>query len=225
MSSSREKKLENVLAQFIKPVKGVPFEVVIKGLYDAEVNKFDLNKPDNRVMLKQIMAAMRIACKNVQTNPIERPRPNEVGNDMEVFVIEALTAVKLSASKPKTRGDKGKLTGYPDVRIDAKNVPLFLEVKSYAAANHDTTQRSFYLSPSDDPKVFEDACHLTVGFEMEDKGTNGRKDDRGRDLRDYVAVGYTIVDLYGLDCDMKSEFNSDNRRLYEASRILAQEQV
>ena len=30
------------------------------------------------------------------------------------------------------------------------------------------------------------------------------------------------IDLYGLDCDMKAEFNSDNKRLYQESRLLAQ---
>ena len=29
-----------------------------------------------------------------------------------------------------------------------------------------------------------------------------------------------VVDLYGLSCDMKSEFNSNNKRLYEKNRIL-----
>lgn len=225
MSSEREKKLEDVLAQFIKPIKGVPFEVVIKGLCDVEVVKFDLQIKDNKIIISRISEAMRNACQSVQANPIERPRPNEVGNDMEPFVINSLKAVGLDAATPKTRHGKGKSTGYPDVRIEADGLPVYFEVKTYAAQNHDTTQRSFYLSPSDDPKVIEEAYHLVVGFEIEDRGANGRKDNRGRELRDYVPVGFVIVDLYGLDCDMKSEFNSDNKRLYEENRILTKESV
>lgn len=144
---------------------------------------------------------------------------------MEPFVIEAITDSGLVTAAPKTKTGKGKATAYPDTKIKTEGGTVFLEVKSYAAENHGTTQRSFYLSPSDDPKVYEDAYHLVVGFEIEDKGANGRKDNRGRELRDYVPVGYIIVDLYGLDCDMKSEFNSDNKRLYEPDRILAQERV
>ena len=41
----------------------------------------------------------------------------------------------------------------------------------------------------------------------------------------YKPVAYEIVDLYGLDCDMKFEFNSDNKRLYEQRRILMKERV
>jgi hypothetical protein len=88
-----------------------------------------------------------------------------------------------------------------------------LELKSYAAANHGTTQRSFYLSPAEDPKISDDGHHLLVGFEIERNGNF------------YTPVAFEIVDLYGLDCDMKAEFNSDNKRLYEKHRILAQERV
>jgi hypothetical protein len=88
-----------------------------------------------------------------------------------------------------------------------------LELKSYAAANHGTTQRSFYLSPAEDPKISDDGHHLLVVFDIERNGNF------------YTPVAFEIVDLYGLDCDMKAEFNSDNKRLYEKHRILAQERV
>lgn len=156
---------------------------------------------------------MRDACKAVQKKPIERPRPNEVGNDMEPFVIAALAAQQLRAAAPKTKGGKGKSTGYPDVKIETDGLPVYLEVKSYAAANHGTTQRSFYLSPAEDPKVADDGYHLLVGFEIERNGNL------------YTPVAFEIVDLYGLDCDMKAEFNSDNKRLYEKHRILARERI
>lgn len=225
MSSDREKILENALAQFIKPIKGIPFEVIIKSLFEVEVRKFEIGLKGNQELLTSIVSAMRSACMVVQAGPIERYRPNEVGNDMEPFVIKALTDSGLVAANPKTKTGKGKATAYPDTKIKAKAGTIFLEVKSYAKENHNTTQRSFYLSPSDDPKVFEDAHHLVVGFEIEDKGANGKKDSRGRELRDYVPVGFILVDLYGLDCDMKSEFNSDNKRLYAPERVLAQERV
>jgi len=213
MSCEREKKLEDVLAQFIKPIKGIPFEVVIKGLCDVEVVKFDRYNADSQILIDQISGAMRSACQSVQAHPIERPRPNEVGNDMEPFVIEALKSIGLDAATPKTRDGKGKSTGYPDVRIETDGLPIYFEVKTYAARNHSTTQRSFYLSPSNDPKVIEDAHHLIVGFEIKREGNL------------YWPVAFEIVDLYGLDCDMKSEFNSDNKRLYESHRILAKERV
>lgn len=213
MTTEREKKLEDALAQFIKPMKGLPFEVVIKALCGVEVIKYDTEKSANEVMLSNIVDAMRSACRTVQNNPIIRTRPNEVGNDMEPFVIQALSEMGLKAQTPRTLTGKGKSMGYPDARIEHSDYPVYFEVKTYAAKNHATTQRSFYLSPSEDSKVIEDAYHILVGFEIERNGNN------------YVPVGFDIVDLYGLDCDMKSEFNSDNKRLYEAHRLLARELV
>lgn len=213
MSTDREKRLEAALAQFLQPMKGLPFEVVIQALCGASVERFDLEVEENRNALEKIIVAMRETCQAVRANPIERPRPNEVGNDMEPFVIKCLKAQGMEAAAPKAKSGKGKTTGYPDVKIAGLPIPIFLEVKTYAAANHKTTQRSFYLSPSEDHKVTADGYHLLVGFEVVRSGSL------------FWPVAFELVDLYGLDCDMKAEFNSDNRRLYEPNRILASERV
>lgn len=213
MTTERERQLEEVLAQFLKPVRGIPFEVVIRSLCGVGVEKFDPCREPNLATLGKIVEATKDACRTVQTAPIQRPRPNEVGNDMEPFVVRALNAHGLTAAAPRTRNGLGKSTGYPDIRIQTAGLPIYLEVKTYAAANHATTQRSFYLSPADDPKVYEDGYHLLVGFEIERRG----------DL--YSPVAFEVVDLFGLECDMKSEFNSDNRRLYSPDRLLARERM
>jgi hypothetical protein len=213
LSSEREKRLEEALAQFLKPIRGIPFELVVRSLCAVAVEKFDLNEAGNKQVLVDLTEAMRESCRAVQKKPIERQRPNEVGNDMEPFVIAALKARGMHASAPKTRAGKGKSTGYPDIRIETVGLPIYLEVKSYAAANHGTTQRSFYLSPADDPKVSNNGYHLLVGFEIERSGNI------------YKPVAFEIVDLFGLDCDMKAEFNSDNRRLYDTQRSLARERI
>lgn len=213
MTTDREKRLEAALAQFLKPMKGIPFEVVIQALCGTSVERFDPESDSNRKSLESIINAMRKTCQVVQANPIKRPRPNEVGNDMEPFVIDALKAQGMKAAAPKTKSGKGKTTGYPDVKIETNGIPIYIEVKTYAAANHTTTQRSFYLSPAEDHKVGEDGYHLLVGFEIERNGNL------------FTPVAFELVDLFGLDCDMKAEFNSDNRRLYEPDRLLARERV
>lgn len=213
MVSEREKKLEDALAQFLRPVKGIPFEVVVKAMCGFEVYKFDRAEPSNDRTLTTIVEAMRNVCRTVQANPIKRPRPNEVGNDMEPFVIRALRQEGLTADDPKTVSGKGKAMGYPDARIDIDDKVIYLEIKTYAAKNRQTSQRSFYFSPSDDSKVTSDACHLLVGFEIE----------QNENL--FTPVAFEIVDLYGLECDVKSEFNSDNNRLYGEARLLVKERV
>ena len=57
------------------------------------VEKFDLSRQQNQIALSLIVEAARDACKTVQASPIQRPRPNEVGNDMEPHVIAALNAI------------------------------------------------------------------------------------------------------------------------------------
>ncbi len=212
--SEREKKLEEALSQFIKPIKGIPFEVVIKALWDVSVEKFDLSQEKNADILEKIVKAFTNLCKDIQQSPIQNLRINEVGNAIEPFVVKHLKVVGINAESPKTKSGMGKSAGYPDVKITGRVKPIYIEVKTYSSTKpRDTSFRSFYLSPSDNPKVIEDAHHILVGFSIE---KNGDK---------YIPIAFEIVDLYGLDCDMKSEFNSDNKRLYEASRSLAKKNV
>ncbi len=213
MSSERERELEELLAKLIRPLKDIPFEIVIRSLYGVAVLPFDLGEEANKTLLDQVAQAARNTCQAIRAKPIKRARPNEVGNDIEKPLISALVAQGLHAAAPKTKKGRGKSTGYPDIKIETGGVPLYLEVKTYAAKNHDTTQRSFYVSPSDDPKVTEAGYHLAVGFEIE----------RAGDL--YKPVAFKVIDLYGLKCDMKSEFNSDNRRLYDPARVLIEERI
>ena len=208
MKSPRELQLEKALSQFIRPIKNIPFELIIQSLFGAAVEKFDPS--DHKVILSKIAEAMKQACKNIKADPIRRPRPNEVGNDIEAFVLSALKAENLKASPPKTKRGRGKSTGYPDIKIETKVLPIYLEVKTHSKDQFETSLRSFFLSPSLDPKVVEDAFHLLVCFEMLKRGSQ------------FEPTAFKIVDLYGLDCDMKSEFNSDNRRLYQKNRLLAQ---
>ena len=213
MTGSRSKSLGMALPALRQPLKGIPFEVIVQHLYGTSVEKFDVGIPANMDLLRLLVRAMRKVCRIVQSTPIVRPRPNEVGNDMEPYVIEALINENLRALRPKATSGRGKSTGYPDIKIVTSRTPIYLEVKTFARKNYNTTQRSFYFSPTDDPKVTEDAHHLAVGFEIVRRGN------------EFTPVAFEILDLYGLPCDLKSEFNSDNRRLYEKSRILYEQRV
>lgn len=213
MKGDRNGSLLVTLPALREPLKDIPFEVIVQHLYGTAVEKFDIGVQENMNMLRVLTRAMRRACLVVQRNPIVRPRPNEVGNDMEPFVIESLRNENLRALRPKTISGRGKSTGYPDIKISTSGLSIYLEVKTFARRNYSTTQRSFYFSPTDDPKVTEDAHHLAVGFEIEQTGN------------EFTPVSFEILDLYGLPCDLKSEFNSDNRRLYDTGRILCQQQI
>ena len=79
--------------------------------------------------------------------------------------------------------------------------------------------RSFYLSPSESFKVAVDARHLLLAFGMEATPISGSSNST------YIPRSYKLIDLHDLLCDVKYEFNSDNRRLYAPSMILLQGSV
>lgn len=212
MTRSLEDKLKDLLTAYKSISEPVPFETIIKEMYGHTVMKFDFTNESK--VFEQLHAAMTAVCDTVTANPIKRARANEVGNDLEKCVIAACGNQGLVANAPTSKAGKGKSTGYPDVIVTIDHKPsIYLEVKSYAVGKTATRFRSFYLSPSDDPKVTSDGHHLLVGFEVKREG------DR------YWPVAFEIVDLYGLDCDMKAEFNSGNKRLYAADRCLVKQRV
>lgn len=217
MSDDKERMehLENVLAQMLRPVRGVPFSVVVKSMSDhaaIAVNPSDVRDKD---LIAALVKAAKIAGAETRTKPILRPRPNEVGNDVEPYVMRGVQAAGLKCERPKTKSGQLKATGYPDILVyDATGRPTYLECKIYGEASANTSMRSFYLSPSDDFKVTLEARHLLIAFEMEATPTGGRDSE-------YRAKAFKLIDLHDLDCDVKYEFNSDNRRLYAPGMILA----
>lgn len=102
--------LENALAQMLKPVRGIPFGVVIKSLSEKEVI--------NSVLLEQLKLAITLTSFEVQKNPIRRRRPNEVGNDIEPLVMKGLAGAKLKVMRPtslKGHRKSYRLSRYSDL--------------------------------------------------------------------------------------------------------------
>ncbi len=167
-------------------------------------------------LLDMLSRAATSAGKLAGKHGIYRPRPNEVGNDMEPYVLRALRDVGLTANKPATGSRRKKAVGYPDISvIDPQGRIVYVEVKTFNIKNINTTFRSFYMSPSDDSKVTQDAVHLVISFEIE-------VDETRRAGRDncYVPVAWKIVSLYDMPIDIKHEFQASNLALYRPEAIL-----
>ena len=81
-----------------------------------------------------------------------------------------------------------------------------------------TTQRSFYLSPSDSFKVTTDAHHFIISFQIY---VDGRLNDKNI----YKCSSWKILSIDQLLVDVKYEFNSDNIRLYTEHLILAEDDI
>jgi hypothetical protein len=221
--SETNNQLENLgdaLARSLQPMKNISFAEVVRSLSGHTVIPLDRNEPADQALVAQLSEAARLCAEEPRKAPILRPRPNEVGNDIEPYVMRGMTTAGLKCARPTTIGGALKTTGYPDILVhDAIGRPTYVECKIYSEATASTSMRSFYLSPSDDFKVTCEARHLLMAFEMVATPLPNSRD------AEYRAAAFKLVDLHNLLCDVKYEFNSDNRRLYEPEMILAEGSV
>ena len=209
-------KLENVIKQMLQPIKGVPFNLVIEALSDCRVIPFNSASREDLTLLNNLIAVAKDAGVAVNRTGILRTRPNEVGNDIEPYVKSALIGRGYQADIPRTLTGVRKATGYPDIEFTDEFGRLnYLECKTYNIENIATTQRSFYLSPSEDFKITQDAHHLVISYEIYVDGREGRNNI-------YKCRSWKVLSLEDLLVDVKYEFNSDNLRLYSKELILAE---
>lgn len=201
------KKLENVIKQMLQPLKDIPFNIAIEALTGKKVIPFDHHNPVHQEVLELIKRVAVKAGKEINKNGILRPRPNEVGNDIEPFVRNALDSFGLRAEIPVGPRGRKKATGYPDILFWYNNNPFYLECKTYNVQNISTTQRSFYFSPSNEFKVIYDAPHLILSYEIYVAGEKGNN-------HIYKCKYYKLLSIETLSLDVKYEFNSDNKRMY-----------
>ncbi len=217
---SRIAELEAVLAQFLQPIRNIPFSLIIKSMSGHAVVPIDLRLAEDAALIGGLKNVAALTAKAVRRTPIRRNRPNEVGNDIEPFVMDAAKQLAFEAARPTGRSGRGKTTGYPDILLrDQSGRATYLECKVFGEGSAFTTMRSFYLSPSDDFKITCDARHLLIAFQVVRAPIPESRDSF------YTASAFKLVDLSGLKCDVKYEFNADNRRLYAEGAILAEGSV
>ena len=201
------KRLENIIKQMLRPLKDIPFNLVIEAMTGKKVVSFDRSNPEHQQVLKLLKKAALKAGGEINKTGILRPRPNEVGNDIENYVRNALNSLDLRADIPIGPSGYKKATGYPDILFWFNNDPYYLECKTYNVETIVTTQRSFYFSPSDEFKVIYDAPHFILSYEIYVAGEKENK-------HVYKCRHYKILSIESLSLDVKYEFNSDNRRMY-----------
>ena len=200
---SREEQLKSIIKQMLAPLKNIPLDIIIESICDFTINPYD------NFAHEELIDIVDTAGKSINIEGIESRRPNEVGNYCEPYVVNAIRNLGFKAETPMTPSGKRRSAGYPDIEAEICGKPFYIEVKSYNPDNKDTTQRSFYLSPSKDFKITQDAFHLIFAFEM-----------RMIKSRIYITNSCTVLDAKNLLCDVKYEFNSDNKRMYSSENNL-----
>jgi hypothetical protein len=193
------------LAEITKPAKRIPFKDVILATTQHRVLDLDTNNPAHLALHRKISAAAKAAAANARAEGLFAARINEAGNHMEVLVKAALKDADLDAHTPVTADGTAQEAGYPDVEI-LGDPPCYLELKTYSATTANTTQRSFYYSPSGRPKVTRDALHLLLAYELEKIERDGKTI--------FVPTHWKLITLQDLQVDLKFEFNQSNRGLY-----------
>lgn len=212
------KQLEQTISKFLEPMKGIPFSVAIKALTGCDVLAFDSSLNENKKLLEQLSKAAQFAGKKAYQKGIFTDRPNEAGNRIEPFVVEALRSVGLKADKPVSKSGKKKVAGYPDIQIEDQNGRIvYLDCKTYNTKTKDQSFRTFYFSPSEDPKITRDAFHLLMSFELETEEREGKTV--------FVPISWQIYTLDKLLVQIKHEFNASNKDLYKEEALLAQGRI
>jgi hypothetical protein len=195
----------SALTDLTRPAQGLPFSEVILATTGHRVLRLETNNPAHRDLLRRLQQAAASAAERAHQQGLAAPRANEAGNHIEPLVREALNRAGLTARLPVNASGRAQAAGYPDIEITAP-LPCYLELKTYSAATADTTQRSFYYSPSTAPKVTRDALHLLLAFEMEKVSRAGQPV--------FVPAHWRLLTLENLEVDLKFEFNQSNRGLY-----------
>jgi hypothetical protein len=118
--------LEKALAQMLKPIKGIPFSVIVQALAEHAVIQVDRTSPLDIELLECLERAIKLCAAELTSKPIMRPRPNEVGNDVEAYVMRALPQAGLNAARPTSKAGIGKSTGYPEHNFLRPRKPTYL---------------------------------------------------------------------------------------------------
>lgn len=208
------KELETIISKFLEPLKGISYPIAIRALTGCEVLHFDLSNEDNQKLLEHLKTAAQMAGDEAYKQGIFTRRPNEAGNHIEPFVISALRKVGFKADKPRTKSGKIKVAGYPDIEVVTKQGRIiYLDCKTYNTATQNQSFRTFYFSPSKDPKITKDAFHLLLSFEL-------TSEERKEQIA-FVPISWQLYTLEKLKVQVKHEFNASNKDLYKPEFLLA----
>ena len=76
-------RLENIIKQMLTPLKDIPFNLVIESVSGKKVIAFDFKNSEHKELLRLLRQTALQSGKAINETGILRPRPNEVGNDIE----------------------------------------------------------------------------------------------------------------------------------------------
>lgn len=214
-SNDYVKQLEKTISQFLMPLKDIPFSVAIKAISGCDVLSFNKSSKEDKKLLEGLIKSMNLALKNCYQKGILTARPNEVGNQIENFVKEALVSCGLKAEIPLAVNGRHQSAGYPDILIkDTDSRFSYLECKTYNQKSVNSSFRAFYFQPSKNSKIIHNARHLMASFEI-------IREKRGNKSV-FAPVYWRLYTLEKMLVQVKHEFNASNKGMYKPEALLAE---
>lgn len=214
-----EREIEELLAQAVKAYRQLPKKIGVGEAIEAVTNQKVIPLSGDgldKELIHRVCDAAKILIERSQNIPIRTGRLNELGNNIEGPLREACLAAGLEATWPTRRDGSGARSGYPDLAINiGSDRPTYLEAKVIGAGSESSSFRSFYLSPSDNPKVCHDARHLLVAFAHE------RRENASDGLEQYALTSFKVVDLALVLGTIKFEYQSSNKDMYLGKAVVA----
>lgn len=205
------------LLQGKEDLQQIPFSEVIFHATGKKVIAIDPQNETDQRILKQIATVLDQVLERMSApdSPVQNvARINEVSGPFENMIRELLSASPgVSCDFPKTQADRVQRSGYPDLRLvdTATQRVYYLDPKLYAAKSRQSSFRTFYFEPKiATNKVRDDAVHLILGFEHEE-----------RDAGHWNFTRWNVVDLARFKVKLKAEFQGSNRDMYRPDAIVA----
>ena len=218
MANKISDELNGIISQMLKPLKGLSFNLIIEGLSGNKIIPFNPSDKKDKELLTKLKNIALQTGNEINKIGIKKMRPNEAENGVEIFVKDAMIKESFEPQTPITKKGKHKASGYPDIEFkDQFDRTNYLECKTYNSKSETSSFRSFFVSPSEDFKVTQDAHHFMLAFELYDV-----KDKNANNENIYKCNKWRVICLANLICDVKYEFNSSNKNMYSEGLILAE---
>ena len=167
-----------------------------------KIREIDLTNSDDKNIISFIGKAMNnfINTSTSSETRYKGNRPNEVGKNMEIGIIEEMKKTPL---KPTKLGS----SGYPDLYIEYDSQKVYVELKTSAQKKKaDTHHRLFYFTSG--KKITCDAHHLLLQIQINEEAS-----------KYWQVVSWQLRDLYNLQVSLKTEWNANNAD-FEAAGLL-----
>ncbi len=198
-------------------LRGIPFGEIILAATGTKVRPIDPKDETDQRVLKQLSAALDEVVRqvNAPNHPVQNiARINEVSSHFENAMRDLLSAAPgLACDFPKTAQGRVQRSGYPDLRLvdTATQRVYYLDPKLYALGSRESSFRTFYFEPRiTTNKVRDDAVHLILGFEHEE-----------RKAGHWNFTRWDVVDLAHFKVKLKAEFQGSNHDMYRPEAIVA----